>query len=80
MLMKLCQGMLTEDIADRFNISTGLASKIITTWVKAASAVLKPMIFVPDREVIDKPLPNQFKSMPVRLRSRSSFFRGAFVM
>ena len=64
MLMKLRQGMLTEDIADRFDISTGLASNIITTWVKAASAVLKPMIFVPDREVIYKTLPNRFKSMP----------------
>ena len=62
--MKLRQGMLTEDIADRFDISTGLASNIITTWVKAASAVLKPMIFVPDREVIYKTLPNRFKSMP----------------
>ena len=64
MLMKLRQGMLTEDIADRFDISTGLASNIITTWAKAASAVLKPMIFVPDKEVIYKILPNQFKSMP----------------
>ena len=54
MLMKIRQGILTEDIADRFDISTGLASNIITTWVKAASAVLKPMIFVPDREVIYK--------------------------
>ena len=62
--MKLQQGMLTEDIADRVDISTGLASNIITTWAKAASAVLKPMIFVPDREVIHKTLPNQFKSMP----------------
>ena len=64
MLMKLWQGMLTEDIADRFDISTGLASNIITTWVKAASAVLKPMIFVPDREAIYKTLPNRIKSMP----------------
>ena len=43
MLMKLHQGMLTEDIADRFDLSTGLASNIIRTWVKAALAVLKPM-------------------------------------
>ena len=64
MLMKLGQGMLTEDIADRFDISTGLASNIITTWVKAASAVLKPMTFVPDRQVIYKTLPSRFKSMP----------------
>ena len=63
MLMKLRQGMLTEDIADPFDISTGLASNI-TTWVKAASAVLEPTIFVPDREVIYKTLPNQFKTMP----------------
>ena len=64
MLMKLHQGMLTEDIADRFDISIGLASNIITTSVQAASAVLKPMIFVPDREVIYKTLANRFKSMP----------------
>ena len=64
MSIKLHQGMLTEDIADRFDISTGLASNIITTWVKAASAVLKPMIFEPDGEVIYKILPNRLKSMP----------------
>ena len=34
MLIKLCQGMLTEDIADHFDISTGLASNIISTWLK----------------------------------------------
>ena len=64
MLMKLRQGMLTEDVAEHLDISTGLASNIITTQVKAASTVLKPMIFVPDREVMYKTLPNQFKSMP----------------
>ena len=42
--------MLKEDIADRFDISTGLASNI-TSWVKAISTVLKPMIFVPDKQV-----------------------------
>ena len=56
--------MLTEGIADCFDISTGLASNVITNLVKAASAVLKPMSFVPDREVIRKTLPNRFKSMP----------------
>ena len=49
MLTKIRQGMLTEHSAGRFDISTGLANNIITTWVKAASAVLKPMIFVPGR-------------------------------
>ena len=73
MLMKLRQGMLTEDIADRFDISIGLASNIITTWVKAASAVLKPMIFVPDREVIYKILPNRFKSKSLNFRWHRSF-------
>ena len=43
-MMKLCQGMLTENIADCFDISIGLANDIITTWVKAASAVLEPLI------------------------------------
>ena len=56
--------MLTEDIADWFDISTGLASNIITTCVKAALAVLKPIIFVPDREVIYKTLTNRLNSMP----------------
>ena len=64
MLLKLHQGMHTEDIAYCFDISTDLASNVITTWVKAALTVLKPMIFVPDREVIYETLPNWFKSMP----------------
>ena len=63
-MMKLCQGMLTENIADCFDISIGLASDIITTWVKAASAVLEPLICGPGREVMYKTLSNQVKSMP----------------
>ena len=47
-----------------FDISTGLASNIITIWVKVASAILKPSIFVPDRKVMYKTLPNRVKSMP----------------
>ena len=64
MLLKLRQGILTENLADRFGISNGLASSIVTTWVKAASVVLKPTIFVPQKNKIFQTLPNRFKSMP----------------
>ena len=64
MRMKLRQGMLTEDIVDCFDAWSGLASNIIITWVKAASTVVQPMIFVSDRQKIHESFQNWFKSLP----------------
>lgn len=36
-MMKLRLGLLFEDFADRFGISSSLASDIFTTWVKVLS-------------------------------------------
>ncbi|XP_065671737.1 uncharacterized protein LOC136089613 [Hydra vulgaris] len=59
--MKLRFGLLTTDLADRFNISLGLASAIFSTWVKTSSLLLKHMIFVPSKDVIVQTMPNRFK-------------------
>ena len=63
LLMKLRLGLLTTDLADRFNISLGLASAIFSTWVKASSSLLKHMVFVPNKDVIVQTMPNRFKKL-----------------
>ena len=42
------EGLLHEDFDNRFLISTTLASRIFSTWVKAA--ILKSLAFVPKME------------------------------
>ena len=54
-LMKIRLGFLYEDLANRFLISKTLASRIFSTWVKAAAAV-----FVPKMENIVASRPNKF--------------------
>ena len=48
MLMKLRLGLITGDLADRFGISNGLFSSIVTSWIKVTSVVLSPIIHIPD--------------------------------
>lgn len=60
-LMKLRLGLLTEDLAWRFNVSAGLTSQIFFTWVRLISIDLKFMIKWPSRAVVRKNLPEIFK-------------------
>ena len=64
LLMKLRLGLLNQDLSDRFKISVGLTSSIIASWLKAASAILGPMVYVPDKENITSTLPKRFRTMP----------------
>lgn len=62
--MKLRLALLNKDLADRFKISVGLTSNIIASWLKAASAALRPIVYVPDEDKISNTLRKRFKSLP----------------
>ncbi|CAG2201965.1 unnamed protein product [Mytilus edulis] len=49
-LMKLRLGLLFEDLADRFGISTTHASNIFTTWIKVLSSTIGALVFNPSKE------------------------------
>ena len=63
MLMKLKLALLTGDLADRFKISIGLTSEIITSWIKATSSILGCMVYIPDYENIRNTTPARFVRM-----------------
>ena len=62
--MKLCQGVLNEDLADRFNISRGLVSSIFSSWIKVSSDILVSSIYIPDQQNISNTRPKRFKHIP----------------
>ncbi|KAL3857708.1 hypothetical protein ACJMK2_012350 [Sinanodonta woodiana] len=61
-LMKLRLGRKSEDLADRFNISEGLCSQIISTWVKFLSDQLRGLVQFPPKEVFMRNIPHSFKN------------------
>ncbi|XP_074105654.1 uncharacterized protein LOC141531636 [Cotesia typhae] len=65
-LIRLRVGLLVEDLAYRFEISTTLVSKTIKFWIQHLfdefSRNLKPFMF-PSREKIAETLPKTFKSL-----------------
>lgn len=63
MLMKLRLALLNRDLADRFKISTGLTSSVITSWIKASSSVIGSMVYVPEYENIRATTPQRFHKM-----------------
>ncbi|XP_065666922.1 uncharacterized protein LOC124813812 isoform X2 [Hydra vulgaris] len=60
-LMKLRLGLLNRDLAERFNVSEALISSIISSWLKASSAVLSPIVYIPDKVNIINTRPGRFK-------------------
>ncbi|XP_044740315.1 uncharacterized protein LOC123301570 isoform X2 [Chrysoperla carnea] len=65
-LLRLRMGYLTEDLAYKFDISTGFVSKICTTWIyflyNEFTTQLKPFMF-PSRKTIAETLPKIFRSI-----------------
>ncbi|VDI16498.1 Hypothetical predicted protein [Mytilus galloprovincialis] len=59
--MKLRLGLLFEDLADRFGISTTHASNIFTTWIKVLSSTIGALVFNPSKEAVKTNLPPSFK-------------------
>ena len=67
-LMKLRLGLMTEDLADRFGISSSTVSSIFNTWIKVLSMCLKRLIFYPDKICAKANLPECFVKSYPRLR------------
>lgn len=61
-LMKLKLGLLDEDLADRFNVSTSHVSRIFTTWLNILSEVFGALVYNPPREIVRENLPLKFKN------------------
>lgn len=61
-MMKLRLGLLFEDFADRFGISSSLASDIFTTWVKVLSKTLGALVFNPPKEKVRSIFPPTFQN------------------
>ncbi|KAK3105808.1 hypothetical protein FSP39_006157 [Pinctada imbricata] len=65
-LLKLRLGLINEDIADRFGVSTTHVSSVFTTWLKLLSLVLGSLVFNPPQEVVKANLPPSFKNNTYR--------------
>lgn len=63
-LMKLRLGLLSKDLAKRFDISESLCSRIFLTWLRACSVVLKPLVYIPDEETLIGSKPERFRKLP----------------
>jgi len=62
-LMKLRLGLLNKDSSKRFDISETLCSRIFFAWLRAASAVLSSMVFIPDEDSLIGSKPEKFRKM-----------------
>ncbi|VDI47718.1 Hypothetical predicted protein [Mytilus galloprovincialis] len=61
-LMKLRLGLLSEDLADRFGISTATVSSVFTTWIRVLYSKLGQFVSNPLKEVVRAGLPPSFKN------------------
>ena len=68
-LMKLRLALIHEDLADRFSISNGTVSSLVTTWVKTLSKFLRPLINWPQREYVQAQLPSKILKQYPYLRA-----------
>lgn len=60
--MRLRLGILNEDLADRFGVSTAYCSRTFTTWIKFLSLILgKALVVWLPREIIRENMPTVFK-------------------
>ena len=68
-LMKLRLGLMTEDLAFRFDVSPGKVSQTVITWVHLLSAELRPLIAWPSRGKLRRELPDCFKRLYPKVRT-----------
>ena len=67
-MMRLRVGLLIDDLAFRFNVSTRLVSSIFTTWIKLMRKELGWLIIWPTRPDIKKSLPECFRKWFPKVR------------
>ena len=63
-LVRLKVGLFLGDLSDRFCISTGLLSKIFTTWINFLYLKLRLLFPFRSHTLIRKQMPKQFKAYP----------------
>ena len=63
-LMGLKAGMLVQDLADRFGISTTSVSQICITWINFLYYELKDLFLFPSQELVQKNMPKEFAQYP----------------
>ena len=66
-LVRLRLGLLEQDLADRFGISTSTVSRIFTTWINFLYLRLKDLPLWPPKEIIDAYMPqvlNLYTQLP----------------
>ena len=66
--MKLRLALLLEDLAFRFEISTGTTSSILVTWIKLCLKELSVLMIWPTSGQIKKTLPNCFRKLYPKVR------------
>lgn len=60
-MVRLKTGIMTQDLAFRFQISEGLVSVLFTTWVKLLSKEFSWIIMWPERHIAKRNLPSMFR-------------------
>ena len=59
--IRLCLGLLEQDLAQRFCVSISTVSRVLITWYNVVAANLKHLIAWPSKEVIATNMPDCFK-------------------
>jgi hypothetical protein len=62
-LTRLHAGLLEEDLADRFNISTATVSRILLAWINLLYILLGSINIWPSRNCISKYMPDSMKKV-----------------
>ena len=63
-MMKLRLNLKEQDLADRFNISQSTVSSTFKTWIKVIAYILKNVIYVPDKGILNFTRPERFENVP----------------
>ncbi|XP_033635558.1 uncharacterized protein LOC117296645 [Asterias rubens] len=59
-LMKLKLGLLNKDLANRFGVSSGIVTKIVTQWIPHLATVMKELIVWPDVVTVRQHIPSAY--------------------
>ena len=63
-MMRLRLGLLEQDLADRFCVSTSTVSRTLITWYTVLADHLRHLITWPSRDVIASRMPQCFERFP----------------